>query len=64
MPALGPDDHDLLIRLDTKMDMVLTNDADKERRLRAVERRLWYMGGCSGAIGVGLTYLLRILGKG
>jgi hypothetical protein len=56
------DDHDLLIRLDTKLDLVLQRDADKEQRLRRVEQRIWWLGGVSAAAGTGLGWLMQLRG--
>ena len=55
-------DHDLLVRLDTKMDYIVNNDADKERRLRSLERWRWMLMGAATAAGAVAGYIAQYVG--
>jgi hypothetical protein len=48
-----PDDHDLLIGMDVKLNMLLTQNGDHEVRLRRLERALWIFSGAAFAGGTG-----------
>lgn len=58
-------DHDLLIRLDEKMNGLLEKitplAADHETRLRALERWRWIIVGIAVAASTLLSYLLQAL---
>jgi len=43
--------RDLLIEIRTKLEMALTQQADHEARLRALERSKWLAIGAAGAVG-------------
>ena len=61
-PVSRTEDHDLLVRLDTKMDYVISNDADKERRLRSLERWRWMLMGASTAAGAVAGFVAQYIG--
>lgn len=48
-------DHDLLVRIDEKINLLLTDNKDHELRIRKLE--FW------GAIAVGLSYALQFYFK-
>lgn len=48
------DIRDLLVEIKTKLDIALTNQADHETRLRALERSKWVAVGAAAAAG-GIT---------
>ena len=39
-----------LVRIETKLDIIIENENDKERRIRRLERGLWYVSGAFAAI--------------
>lgn len=41
---LSREEGERLVRIETKLDAVLTNDKDKEKRLRSLERWRWSHG--------------------
>jgi hypothetical protein len=45
------DDHDLLVRIDTKLDSVATGLNDHELRIRKLERIIWLATGVAAASG-------------
>jgi len=49
-------DHDLLIEMNTKLDLLVNSDADKETRIRSLERARYTLAGMAalggGALGV------------
>lgn len=57
-----PADHDLLVRLDTKMDYIINNDADKERRIRSLERWRWMLMGAATAAGATAGFVAQYIG--
>ncbi len=57
-------DHDLLIRVDQKVDTLhekisLLTD-DHEKRIRMVERNQWRWSGASGVIGAALSFAANL----
>lgn len=58
-------DHDLLIRLDTKVDgMTAKLDKltdDHEERIRALEMARWIVGGAASAIGIIGGYVFQLV---
>jgi hypothetical protein len=49
--VMPSNDHDLLIAINAKVDMLVTGDGDKETRLRALERKVFVATGASGVLG-------------
>lgn len=42
------DEQERLVRIETKLDMLLADDHDKEERIRKLERRdAWTIGACT-----------------
>ena len=64
MPPL--DDHDLLVTINTKVDMVLGQSLDHETRLRGLERKIYTLAGAAtvggslfgGIMGLLLTHVI------
>lgn len=50
-----------LARIETKLDVQLTTQADHESRLRRLERALWIVAGFSMAGGAGLAKVLSFV---
>lgn len=46
-----------LVRIETKLDAVIASKDDHERRLRALEQRVWYASGMAAALAALLTTL-------
>ena len=40
-----------LARIETKLDAALATDADHEKRLRAVEKKQWWLSGVAAVVG-------------
>lgn len=55
-------DHDLLIRIDAKLDAWRDTQKDHEDRIRKVERMLWIAAGLAMAGGAGLSRLADVIG--
>lgn len=55
-------DHDLLIRIEAKLDAWRDTQKDHESRLRRLERALWICSGLAMAGGAGLSRLADLLG--
>ena len=51
-------DHDLLISMDTKLDIALGSLADHEKRIRSIERRIWTLSTAAGLAGSTLAFVL------
>lgn len=52
------DDRDLLVRIDTKLDVALKQQADHETRIRRIERNMWLALGAAAVGGGTLSQLL------
>ncbi len=46
-------DHDLLVRMETKLDIMLGSVADHEKRLRSLEARGWALAAAATVLGSG-----------
>ena len=46
-------DHDLLVRMETKLDVMLASVADHEKRLRSVEARMYALAASATVLGSG-----------
>jgi len=58
-------DHDLLIAMNTKLDVMLTSVSDHEVRMRRLERWFWVAAGMAAASGAGVSALVStIVGGG
>ena len=61
----NPSDHDLLLRIDTKMDLVISCQGDHEIRLRALERWQWKATGITAGVSALIGSVMGVLiGKG
>jgi hypothetical protein len=47
-------DHDLLIEMNTKLDVALGQIKDHEGRMRKVEFKLWSLSGLAALLGAGI----------
>jgi hypothetical protein len=57
MASLRREDIERLERIDTNVQSLLKQDADKEKRIRALERSQWWH---RGVLGVLAAFLLKI----
>jgi hypothetical protein len=48
---MEPDDHDLLISINAKLDQALIRTADHETRIRSLEKWIWGAAGVAGVAG-------------
>jgi hypothetical protein len=48
-----------LARIETKIDTLLSSKADHETRIRAVEKRSWYVGGAAMLLSIFAPSLLK-----
>lgn len=56
-------DHDLLVEMNTKLDVMVNNVGDHEKRIRKVERLLWQATGAASFLGAGGAYtMIRAFG--
>lgn len=55
------DDHDLLIEIKTKLDMLVAGDVDKEKRIRALEAFRWKLVGLSVAAGGAADLIMQAI---
>ena len=59
--AMDTNERDMLIRMETKLDVVLAGHTDHESRLRRLERVQWKMSGAASVIGgliaAGITHV-------
>jgi hypothetical protein len=55
------DDHDLLIAMNVKLDVLLTGQTDHENRIRGLERWRWLLTGGAALAGTGGGALLAKL---
>jgi len=55
-------DHDLLIAMNTKLDMMLLTSTDHETRVRRLERWFWIVTGMAAASGAGVSAVFSSLG--
>lgn len=55
-------DHDLLIRIEAKLDAWRVSQDDHETRLRKLERMLWIATGLAMAGGAGLSKIVELAG--
>lgn len=42
--------NERLVRIETKLDMLISQEADKEARLRALEAARWWVLGAAGVL--------------
>jgi len=58
-------DHDLLVRIDEKLKILIEtqerNHGDHEARIRTLETQRWMVAGATAAIAVFINYLIRFL---
>ena len=47
-----------LVRIETKLDIAITNSADHESRIRSLERKLWMVAGAAAVGGAGVFQFL------
>jgi len=59
--ATPTNDHDLLIAMNTKLDIMLTTSADHETRMRRLERWFWIAAGMAAASGAGISAAISTL---
>jgi hypothetical protein len=59
---MSPSDHDLLIAMNTKLDMVLLTSTDHETRVRRLERWFWIVAGMAAASGAGISTAFGLSG--
>jgi hypothetical protein len=43
--------HDRLARIETKIDTLITDRKDHEKRIRSVERNVWWVSGAAAVVG-------------
>jgi hypothetical protein len=56
-------DHDLIVRMDTKLDIALGRIDDHERRMRQLEAKVYMFAGLAAAAGTGGGFGLdRLIG--
>lgn len=51
MTPVSPDEFERLVRIETKLDIIITNYQDHETRIRKLERALWVAIGAAGLAG-------------
>jgi hypothetical protein len=54
--------NERLVRIETKLDMVLSSDSDKEARIRALEKRLAYVLGACAVVSAVVPIIVRKMG--
>ena len=54
---------DRLARIETKLDILLTNRDDHEERIRGLEQWKWRAGGIAFGISGVVSFLVSIIGK-
>ena len=54
-------DHDLLIRIDEKLNLLIMDSSDHEKRIRAIETTRWMLMGGASVIAVVVNYLVRLI---
>jgi hypothetical protein len=47
---MDTEDRDRLVRIETKVDMIIELGKDHEDRIRVVEKRSWWMGGAAALL--------------
>jgi len=55
-------DRILLARIDEKVTTLLKRDSDHEKRLRALERGQWFVGGAAAVISMLVAYFTKRAG--
>jgi hypothetical protein len=61
MPDESASDHDLLIRIEAKLDAWRDTQTDHEGRLRRLEKLVWIGAGLAMAGGAGLSKLAELI---
>lgn len=64
MDSLDPPTIERLVRIETKLDMMVPTNADHEARIRSLEKYKWLLVGAAGALGGGVSTLLDLLSGG
>ena len=54
-------DRDLLVKIDTKLDIYIARVLDHEARIRLLEKFQWITVGIAVAISTGLSYAVAVL---
>lgn len=49
---MQPEDRERLVRVETKLDTIITSGGDHEKRIRSLERGWWKQMGAMGVITV------------
>ena len=58
-------DHDLLVVINTKLDILVNNVTDHESRLRRLELKLYGLSGVATVLGAGLGVgVSQVIGRG
>lgn len=60
---MSQEDHDLLVKIDTKLDVAINRVDDHEIRIRSLERHRWLWIGAATAAGMLADPILRMLGR-
>jgi len=54
-------DHDLLIRIDEKLSLLILDTNDHEKRIRAIETTRWMIMGGASVLSVLANYVINFL---